>query len=54
MKKKRAPKLTLSRETLRELEPAQLKAIAAGLTPTGLCSYTLMLDCLTNSGPICS
>lgn len=41
-------KLTIKKETLRQLKTSELAEAAGGITPTGLCRYTLQVpSCLT-------
>jgi hypothetical protein len=52
MTKKRTSKLELSRETVRELSTGEMDRVAGGVTPvTGLCMYSLYVQCLTGNCP---
>ncbi|HET9208958.1 MAG TPA: class I lanthipeptide [Thermoanaerobaculia bacterium] len=53
MKKKNARKLTLHRESLRQLGDAELQDLAGAVPVTGLCAYTLQLACYSKDVPSC-
>ncbi|HEY2293947.1 MAG TPA: hypothetical protein VGM86_24865 [Thermoanaerobaculia bacterium] len=53
MRKKNTRKLTLHRESLRQLGDAELQGLAGAAPVTGLCAYTLQLACYSKDVPSC-
>jgi hypothetical protein len=43
-------KLTIKTETLRQLKESELAEAAGGITPTGLCRYTLQVPSCVSAG----
>jgi hypothetical protein len=50
----RTQRLLLSRETVRELDEKEMKDAAGGNPITGLCRYSLYVQCLPSLLALCS